>query len=563
MQKFLQLIKTDRFSRFVLLYAILLIFATSAVVAVHLFRESKDLYVEKERYLQQLTQTISEHVIRTFDGADQTLRYVRREYRDWRYVGTLSTIADDANAITRLFKQIAIADEKGRMVATSIPTTPEELAKVNLSDRPHFKFHESNPEDIPRVGEPLVGRVSKQASIQLSRRIDDRQGVFKGIIVTSVSPEYFSQFFQKIVLDEKGDIGVTLLGEDGVVRARASGGNTDFGQKSTGTLFEIIKSRKGNAGVYVGVSSIDQKRKLFYYQSIPEYRLILTVWANIESIERSWREYALPYIVFELLLVMIVLIGGGFVLAAQARQIEYVDRLLSREKALEKANAFQARMISSVSHELRTPLTSILGYGNLITQGDGDEETREFGSIICRSAEHLKNVINGILDLSRKEAGKLSVVLEPVELRAILQRSAELFRVNAEAKGLKLALEIDSAVPEFIKLDRTKFIQVVENLLSNAIKFTNAGQVHLAARVAGDGKYLEVKIQDSGIGVPGADLDRLFEPFYTVKDEEHKKQRGAGLGLNIVKEFVELMGGTVAVESTIGRGTTFSVRLPV
>ena len=559
----MKLLKTDRYARTVFIYAFFLIFITAAFVAAHLRAEQKALYDEKERALRQLTQTIAEHVVRTFDGADQTLRYVRREYLEWRYVGTLTKITEDANAVTRLFKQIAIADERGRMIATSIPTPAEELAKVNLSDRPHFKFHQSVADDIPRVGEPLVGRVSKQASIQLSRRISDSTGNFKGMIVTSVSPEYFSAFFQKIVADENGDLGVTLFGEDGVVRARASASGSDYGQKITGGLVEFLKSSPLSSGTFAGVSSIDQKQKLFFFQRIPEYRLVVTVWANIDSIDRAWWDYLTPYLIFETLLVLIVVIGYGFFLLSRARQIEYVDRLLSREKALEQANAFQARMISSVSHELRTPLTSILGYGGLIEQGDANEETREFGAIICRSAEHLKNVINGILDLSRKEAGKLSVALEPVEIRPVLQRSTELFRVNAESKGLALKLEIDPLVPAFLRLDRTKFVQVVENLLSNAIKFTNAGQVSLAARVAGDGKRIEFSVQDSGIGVPAADLGRLFEPFYSVKDEQHKKQRGAGLGLNIVKEFTELMGGTAAVESEVGKGTTFTVSFPV
>jgi signal transduction histidine kinase len=564
MQKFWQLLKTDRFSRFVLIYAGVLVVATSATIAAHLYAEKKSIYVEKEKYLQQLARTFSEHVIRTFDGADQTLRYIRREYLEWRYVGTLSKMADDANAVTRLFKQIAIADENGRIVATSIATPPAELAKVDLSDRPHFKFHQSNAEDIPRVGEPLVGRVSKQASIQLSRRISDAQGQFKGMIVTSVAPEYFSTFFQEIVGVENGELGVSLLGEDGIVRARASGDSKGFGQTvAGGGLLEFIKSSNLKAGSYIVESSIDQKKKLFYFQKIPEYRLMVVVALSVDSIDYAWRDYALPYAIFELLLLLVVLLGSGFLLVGRTKQIEYVDRLLQRESALEKANAFQARMISSVSHELRTPLTSILGYGSLISTGECSEEIREFGTIICNSAEHLKNVINGILDLSRKEAGKLSVVLEPVEIRPLLQRSKDLFSVNAESKGLKLTLDIDPAVPEQMRLDRTKFMQIVENLLSNAIKFTNAGQVRLVARLAGDGKHIEIRVEDSGLGVPSADLGRLFEPFYSVKDEQHRKQRGAGLGLNIVREFSELMGGTAAVESEVGKGTTFTIRLPL
>ena len=560
---YLQLVKVDRFSRLVIVYSLLLVLVICGAVAYNLISQKKSILVEKERYLRQLAQTFSEHVIRTFDGADQTLRYLRREYQDWKYVGTLDRIADDANAVTRLFNQIAIVNENGRIVGTSVPMAAVDLAKVDLRDRPHFKFHEMDPRDIPRVGEPLVGRVSKQASIQLSRRISDSQGNFRGLMVTSVSPDYFSDFFQKIVHSEKGNVGVTLLGYDGIVRARTSGTSNDFGQKVMDDQTRSKEFGDADSGAYVRLSSIDQKVKLYSYQKIPEYQLVVNVWANYSSIEAEWRDYAVPYLLFSVFFIVVLLVGCFFLLANRRSQLDYVEQLLVREQALEKANAFQARMISSVSHELRTPLTSILGYGSLISSGECNEEIREFGAIICSSAEHLKNVINGILDLSRKEAGKLSAVMESVEIRSVLQKSVDLFAVNAGTKGLKLELEIDPRVPHVILLDRTKFVQIVENLLSNAIKFTETGYVRLTIRVAEDGKRIEFKVEDSGIGVPAADLGRLFEPFYYVKNAQHKKHRGAGLGLNIVREFAELMGGSVAVESAVGRGTTFTVNLPL
>jgi signal transduction histidine kinase len=562
-RNFLKIVRQDSFSRIAVVYAILLIIVFSVLIGAHLFFEKKSILAEKKRYLSQLTQTFSEHVIRTFDGADQTLRYIRREYQDWKYVGTLGSIADDANAVTRLFNQISIADEEGRVVATSIPTPAAELAKVNLKDRPHFKFHQSDNRDVPRVGEPLVGRVSNKASIQLSRRISDRNGVFKGMIVTSVAPEYFSGFFQKIVQSSNGNIGVTLVGYDGIVRARATGATTEFGQKIRDDVSRRLDLGDKETGDFIGISSVDKKLKLYSFQKIPAYQLVVNVWVNHSSLEEEWIAYCVPYVAFELLLILIVTIGCFFLLRNREIQLDYVDRLLQREQDLKKANAFQARMISSVSHELRTPLTSILGYGSLVADSDSGEEIREYGKIICGSADHLKNVINGILDLSRKEAGKLSVLIEQFSIKIVLQKSIELFKVNALEKGLNLELDYGADCPEFVRLDRTKFVQIIENLLSNAIKFTFSGYVRLAAHVVENGNQLEITVEDSGLGVPSPDVGRLFEPFYYVKDEQHKRQRGAGLGLNIVKEFTELMGGAVAVESEVGRGTKFTVRFPL
>jgi two-component system sensor histidine kinase BarA len=555
-RNFLKILRQDSFSRIAVVNAILLIIVSSVVIGFHIVLEKKSMLAQKKRDLSPLAQTFSEHVIRTFDGADQTLRYIRREYQDWKYVGSLRRIADDANAVTMLFNQIAIADEEGRVVATSVPMPAAELAKVDLRDRPHFKFHQNDNRDVPRVGEPLVGRVSNKASIQLSRRISDPNGVFKGMIVTSVAPDYFSDFFKKIVQVSNGSIGVTLVGYDGIVRARASGAKSDFGQK-TGYWEGIDESESGD---FIRISSIDNKLKLFSFQKIPAYQLAVLVWVDYGRLEEEWINYSVPYLAFELLLILVVSMGCFLLLRNRKSQLDYVDRLLHREEDLKKANAFQARMISSVSHELRTPLTSILGYGSLVADSDGGEEIREYGKIICGSADHLKNVINGILDLSRKEAGKLSVLMEQVSIKEVLQKSIELFKVNALEKGLNLELDFGADCPEFVQLDRTKFVQIIENLLSNAIKFTFSGYVRLAAHVVENGKQLEITVEDSGLGVPSHDVGRLFEPFYYVKDEWHKKQRGAGLGLNIVKEFSELMGGSVAVESEVGRGTKFTIK---
>ena len=249
-----QLLRLDRFSKVAVAYAILLVIVSSTLIEFHLFSEKKSILAEKKPYLSQLTQTFSEHVIKTFDGADQTLRYIRCEYQDWKYVGTLGRIAEDANAVTRLFNQISIADEEGRVVATSVPMPAAELANVNLKDSPHFKFHQSDNRDVPRVGEPLVGRGSNKASIQLSRRISDQNGVFKGMIVTSVAPEYFSGFFQKIVQSSNGSIGAPLIGYDGIVWARASGATTDFGQKIRADVSRQLDRGDTEAGDFIRIS---------------------------------------------------------------------------------------------------------------------------------------------------------------------------------------------------------------------------------------------------------------------------------------------------------------------
>jgi len=311
------------------------------------------------------------------------------------------------------------------------------------------------------------------------------------------------------------------------------------------------------------VSRVDGIEKLYVFDSIEEYGLKLFINAPLSELRKEWWEAIQSSLILGLLLIAITIGATVSIVRIRLSEIAVMAALRAREHDLAAANAFQARMIASVSHELRTPLTSIVGYAFLIGEFEGDEEIRGYGKTICAAGEHLRMVINGILDLSRKERGKMEAHFAEVDVRKVLAQSVDLFRITAQQKGIALVLDNAGGVPAVFISDYTKLAQILANLLSNAIKFTDGGQVSVSVDTVDGGGSLAIVVTDTGPGIPAAALPRLFEPFNDVKGDAYQKQKGAGLGLNIVLEFATLLGGRVAVVSTLGAGSSFTVTLPL
>ncbi|NUP13014.1 MAG: response regulator [Polyangiaceae bacterium] len=248
---------------------------------------------------------------------------------------------------------------------------------------------------------------------------------------------------------------------------------------------------------------------------------------------------------------------------AEATRVRSLE-LEGQNRRIQEASRLKSEFLANMSHELRTPLNSIIGFAELLHDGEVDPnsaEHKEFLGDILRSGRHLLQLINDVLDLAKVEAGKLEFHPETVNLAALVQEVCSILRTTAAAKRIVLALEIDSRIgPLFIDAARLK--QVLYNYLSNAIKFTpEGGRVAIVATEDGlEGFRLEVI--DTGIGIAGDDLAKLFTEFQQLDAGAAKRHGGTGLGLALTKRLVEAQGGTIGVQSEPGRGSTFWVVLP-
>lgn len=233
--------------------------------------------------------------------------------------------------------------------------------------------------------------------------------------------------------------------------------------------------------------------------------------------------------------------------------------------AAEAANRAKSAFLANMSHELRTPLNAILGFTELLTHDPAlTPHQREQLDIIARSGEHLLDLINDVLDLSKIEAGRMTIVEEPFDLPRLLRDLEDMFRLRASAKGLALLFELDSSLVPYVLADAGKLRQILINLLSNAVKFTQQGGVTLRARCdALDDvrQLLVIEVEDTGPGIAPEELPAVFEPF--VQTRAGQRQQGTGLGMPISRQLSRLMGGDLTVTSTVGVGTCFRLSVPL
>ncbi|MBX7219734.1 MAG: response regulator [Blastocatellia bacterium] len=239
----------------------------------------------------------------------------------------------------------------------------------------------------------------------------------------------------------------------------------------------------------------------------------------------------------------------------------------SEQKALELADKAQAAnlaksvFLSSMSHELRTPLNAVLGFAQLMERDAAlSRDNRDNLSLILRSGEHLLQLINDVLSISKIEAGKITLSPQPFDVRWLLKGIEEMIRVRAAGKNLTLIVDLAPEVPRYVQGDEGKFRQVLINLLGNAVKFTSQGGIALRAKwVEG---IAEFEVEDTGFGIAAEELETLFEPFVQTQSGRQSTE-GTGLGLALSQNFIRLMGGEITVRSQLGKGTVFHIRVPL
>ena len=232
-------------------------------------------------------------------------------------------------------------------------------------------------------------------------------------------------------------------------------------------------------------------------------------------------------------------------------------------KRAEKADQLKSAFLATMSHELRTPLNSIIGFTGILQRelpGPLNAEQKKQMGMVRNSADHLLELINDVLDLSKIEAGQLILASQTFDMRESIQRVIRTMMPAAEARGLSLTVEVAPQV-DAICSDRRRVEQIMLNLLANAIKFTEWGRVQVRCRM--DGDVVRLSVTDTGIGIEQADLDSLFQPFHQLESGLSRRFEGTGLGLCICRKLVGRLGGTIVVESVKGRGSTFSFTLPV
>ena len=242
---------------------------------------------------------------------------------------------------------------------------------------------------------------------------------------------------------------------------------------------------------------------------------------------------------------------------------------LTKEKnmleQLVRANEAKSQFLANMSHEIRTPINGILGMDNMILKECKDEGLREYAKNIQSAGQSLLSIINDILDISKIESGKLEILPIKYELFSILNDCYNLTKAKLQEKPLEFEIQVNENLPSWLYGDEVRIRQIINNFLSNAVKYTKQGKVTFCLdyeQKSGEQILLIISVADTGIGIKEEDLGKLFTSFTRIEEKRNRNIEGTGLGLNLTKNLVDLMGGEVLVESTYGKGSCFTARIP-
>ena len=236
------------------------------------------------------------------------------------------------------------------------------------------------------------------------------------------------------------------------------------------------------------------------------------------------------------------------------------------ENAAAKASTDKTRFIATISHELRTPLNGIVGLSRMLRDTELSEEQFNWVSTIYASAITLGNIFNDIIDLDKLDRDKLELSLKTISLKDFTEELSSIIRLLAADKQLELKTTINEPLPRLVEIDGTRLRQILWNILFNAVKFTQKGHVSLtvsSTKPDGDKAYVTFVIEDTGVGIPESEIDKIFAMYYQVDHPDHQSATGTGIGLAICKQMVDLMKGEIHVSSKVGKGTRFEIVLPV
>ncbi len=245
------------------------------------------------------------------------------------------------------------------------------------------------------------------------------------------------------------------------------------------------------------------------------------------------------------------------------QRVKADKELVKARDAAETANRAKSAFLATMSHELRTPLNSIMGFNSILLMemaGPLNFEQKKQLKIVKGSSQHLLNLINDVLDISKIEAGEFKLINETFDVQKLINEVIEILKPQAEKKGLEINAYVDGDIG-IINGDRRRLSQVLINLLNNAVKFTGRGEITLSGRK--NGSRLEIVVKDTGIGISEESIPELFLPFHQLDAGTNRVYEGTGLGLSICRRIIEMMGGEIWVESQPGRGSTFSFAVPI
>lgn len=473
--------------------------------------------------------------------------------------------------------ELRIVDKDGYSAASTTDPTGQKEERVNLSTRDHYKeILTAGPDDVV-LSEPFQGRVRKGVwLVVLAKRINGPDGKFLGSIHASMEVEYFANIRKTLQIGPE-DILSIASGKKFFVLARYppvpdQDKVIGFPLRFPGWA-PILNGEKHN-GLFEIKSPVDGIVRFTSITRVSKYPMIVRVGRGIDAQLAPWKKQSVLYLT---ILVILIFIAGSLVWSyfVGARELARQQALLAaatrteldlekhKREVSEKTNRSKDEFLATLSHELRTPLTTISMWAQMLRRGElSPAQMEQAFKSIEQNAFTQGQLINDLLDVSRIVAGKMPLNICETDLRTVILNAIDSVAPLAQGKAIELETELGSQNAS-VQADPARLQQVLWNLLTNAIKFSPSGsKVHV--RLKWDGALGQIQIEDRGRGIDPGFLHRIFDRFSQADSSSVREHGGLGLGLAIVRDLVEKMGGEVRADSAgIGLGATFSIVFPL
>jgi two-component system, cell cycle sensor histidine kinase PleC len=597
------ILETGRALKRRILAASALIVLLICVVAGLLIDDQRRSALERAAtHSANLSAAFEEQVRRVMDSVSGAIDLITHRIEKEGPNFNLSEWASLIPEVARSTIQLTIIGPDGWMRESTLSKTP-----VDLSDREHFRVQRDNPNLGLFIGKPVLGRVSKQVTIQVTRRIQAPGGGFGGVLVFSLNPDFLTALHRQVDLGKTGH--VTVAGLDSIIRARFTSSDASetlgVGSSLSGSALMREAQKGGDKGSYVTQSVVDGTVRIYNWRKVNGYPLLVTVGLGRDEVLSIANRHAF----------MILAIGGGAILLVGVLALmlsREISRRVAHEVALshegenlraaheelktqhialiaksallaeerinlqkantelnlarersETANRAKSAFLANMSHELRTPLNAIIGFSEIMREkifGDLSDRYAEYAGSIHQSGTALLGLIDQVLQFAKLEAGRVELSDKVQPLSSIVEPALKSVKAQAENRQIELSESLPADIS--VRGDQERLTQVLMNLLSNAVKFTPAGGgVVLDAHLEDDGG-LCLTVADDGIGMSGSEIECALEHFRQIDNSLTKRFEGIGLGLPLARQLADLHGGSLSIESMPGLGTKVRFRLP-
>jgi len=440
---------------------------------------------------------------------------------------------------------------------------------INLADRDYFKAHFEGSGLALFVSEPVRNRGTGAWTFYLSRAVRNSGGEIIGMVLTGLSVDFVERLFANISSDPA--TALSLFRADGIQLARhphveASMG-TSFAQAQA---FDVLREYPRGRPT-ITYSNVRQAApglsvpRIVSPIPVPSVPLVINITRTLDSVLEEWRSFATAVATAATAFSLFAFALMFFLYRLFVQREAMMGELIASKLGAEAASTAKSAFLANMSHEIRTPLNGVLGMLGILRGSGLPSDAEKFVQTAERSAKHLLSVVNDILDISRLEAGRFEIDLEPFSPQELAAHAVSFLGDETAWNGNKIAYRVGAQVPDWLKGDEGRLRQILLNLLGNAIKFTRDGSVGLDIDVVSeqDGLVrLRFAVTDSGIGIDKARQADLFQIFSQIDSNVRRRFGGTGLGLAISRQLVELMGGTIGVESNLGKGSVFWFEIP-